>query len=88
MNEVSVKNNNQLPFDKINQGTVAVESSRAITEAQGKLLLAKQFPRNYTNCYATAIEACQRKGFADKAFFAYPRGGQTVTGVTIRFAEE
>ena len=75
-------------FNKINQGTVAVEASRAITEAQGKLLLAKQFPRNYTSCYANAIEACQRKGFAEKAFFSYPRAGQTVTGVTIRFAEE
>lgn len=88
MNEVSVKNNNHVPFNNINQGTVAVESSRAITEAQGKLLLAKQFPRNYTNCYSAAIEACQRKGFADKAFFTYPRGGKPVTGVTIRFAEE
>lgn len=75
-------------FNNINQGTVAVEASRAITEAQGKLILAKQFPRNYTSCYANAIEACQRKGFAEKAFFSYPRGGQTVTGVTIRFAEE
>ena len=75
-------------FNNINQGTVAVEASRAITEAQGKLLLAKQFPRNYTSCYANAIEACQRKGFAEKAFFSYPRAGQTVTGVTIRFAEE
>lgn len=75
-------------FDKINQGTVAIETSRAITEAQGKLLLAKRFPRSYTSCYANAIEACQRKSFAEKAFFSYPRAGQTVTGVTIRFAEE
>ena len=75
-------------FSNINQGTVAVEASRAITEAQGKLLLAKQFPRNYTTCYTKAIEACQRKSFAEKAFFSYPRAGQTVTGVTIRFAEE
>lgn len=75
-------------FDKINQGTVAVESSRAIAEAQGKLIMAKRFPRNYIESYAKAIEACQRKGFAEKAFFNYPRGGQTVTGVTIRFAEE
>lgn len=75
-------------FNNINQGTVAVEASRAITEAQGKLLLAKQFPRSYTKCYADAIQACQRKSFAEKAFFSYPRGGQTVTGVTIRFAEE
>ena len=75
-------------FDKINQGTVAVESSRAIAEAQGKLIMAKRFPRNYIESYAKAIEACQRKGFAEKAFFNYPRGRQTVTGVTIRFAEE
>ena len=75
-------------FDKINQGTVAVESSRAIAEAQGKLIMAKRFPRIYTEAYAKAIEACQRKSFAEKAFFSYPRAGQTVTGVTIRFAEE
>lgn len=75
-------------FNNISQGTVAIESSRAITEAQGKLLLAKQFPRSYTKCYAEAIQACQRMSFAEKAFFSYPRGGQTVTGPTIRFAEE
>ena len=75
-------------FNKINQGTVAVESSRAIAEAQGKLIMAKRFPRNYTESYTKAMEACQRKGFAEKAFFSYPRAGQTVTGVTIRFAEE
>lgn len=75
-------------FDAINQGTVAVESSRAIAEAQGKLIMAKRFPRNYTESYTKAMEACQRKGFAEKAFFSYPRAGQTVTGVTIRFAEE
>ena len=73
---------------KVNQGTVAIESSRAMVEAQGKLLLAKQFPRNYTQSYTKAIEACQRKGFAESAFYSYPRGKETVTGVTIRFAEE
>ena len=59
-----------------------------MVEAQGKLLLAKQFPRNYTQSYTKAIEACQRKGFAKSAFYSYPRGKETVTGVTIRFAEE
>ena len=33
-------------MDKINQGTVAIEASRAIAEAQGKLVIAKRFPRN------------------------------------------
>lgn len=75
-------------FGNINQGTVAVEASRAMTEAQGMLLLAKQFPRNYTTSFANAIQACQRREFAEKAFYSYPRGKETVTGVTIRFAEE
>ena len=33
-------------MDNINQGTVAIEASRAIAEAQGKLVIAKRFPRN------------------------------------------
>ena len=86
-NEI-VEGNKMTPvYGDVNQGTVAIESSRAITEAQGKLLLAKHFPRDYTHAYAKAMEACQRKGFAEKAFYSFPRGKETVTGVTIRFAE-
>lgn len=69
-NEVSVRNNQSVggSFNNINQGTVAVESNRAIAEAQGKLIMAKQFPRDYTKSYASAIEACQRKGLPTKRF--------------------
>ena len=75
-------------MDKINQGTVAIEASRAIAEAQGKLVIAKRFPRNEVEAYAKAMEACQRPTMAAKAFYSFPRGGQTVDGPTIRFAEE
>ena len=75
-------------MDKINQGTVAIEASRAIAEAQGKLVIAKRFPRNEVEAYAKAMEACQRPTMAAKAFYSFPRGGQTVEGPTIRFAEE
>lgn len=75
-------------YDHINQGTVAVESSRAIAEAQGKLVIAKRFPRDPVAAFAAAMQACQRKGLAEKAFYSYPRGNETVTGPTIRFAEE
>ena len=45
----SIDTNGHKPqFQNINQGTVAVESSRAIAEVQGKLVIAKNFPRNYT----------------------------------------
>ena len=75
-------------MDKINQGTVAIEASRAIAEAQGKLVIAKRFPRNEVEAYAKAMEACQRPTMAAQAFYSFPRGGQTVEGPTIRFAEE
>ena len=75
-------------MDKINQGTVAIEASRAIAEAQGKLVIAKRFPRDEVEAYAKAMEACQRPTMAAKAFYSFPRGGQTVEGPTIRFAEE
>lgn len=75
-------------LDNINQGTVAIEASRAIAEAQGKLIIAKRFPRDEVSAYAKAMEACQRPTMAEKAFYSFPRGGQTVEGPTIRFAEE
>lgn len=75
-------------MDKINQGTIAIEASRAIAEAQGKLVIAKRFPRDEVQSYAKAMEACQRPTMAAKAFYSFPRGGQTVEGPTIRFAEE
>lgn len=99
-NEIAVQNGQGLPnvpvmsngvaaqLDRINQGTVAIEASRAIAEAQGKLVIAKRFPRDEVAAYAKAMEACQRPKMAEKAFYAFPRGGQTVEGATIRFAEE
>ncbi len=75
-------------MEKSNQGTIAIEASRAIAEAQGKLVIAKRFPRDEVQSYAKAMEACQRPTMAAKAFYSFPRGGQTVEGPTIRFAEE
>lgn len=97
-NEIMVQQTNELPnmpkngvmaqMDNINQGTVAIEASRAIAEAQGKLVIAKRFPRDEVSAYAKAMETCQRPSMAEKAFYSFPRGDQTVEGPTIRFAEE
>lgn len=79
---------NSTDMENINQGTVAIEASRAIAEAQGKLVIAKRFPRDEIQSYARAMQACQRAGVAEKAFYSYNRGGSVVMGPTIRFAEE
>lgn len=71
----------------VNAGTVAVESERAIAEAQGKLVIAKRFPRDQAHAYVNIIEACKRPGLAEEACYSFPRGGEVVSGPTIRLAE-
>ncbi len=72
----------------INAGTVAIESQRAVAEVQGKLTIAKSFPRNEQESFTEVIQACQRWTFADQAMYSFPRGDQSVTGPSIRMAEE
>ena len=87
-NMPTMNNGVMAQLDNINQGTVAIEASRAIAEAQGKLVIAKRFPRDEVAAYNRVAQACQRKGIAEKAFYSYYRGGSTINGPTIRFAEE
>lgn len=76
------------PMRDINQGAVSIEQSRAIEEVRASILIAKSMPRDLAQVYEDVRNTCMRRSFADKAFYAFPRGGQTVTGVSIRFAEE
>jgi len=69
----------------LNSGAVAIESERAIAEAQGKLTLAKKFPRSMTAAISDFLEACNSPDFAATAFYAVPNRG---SGPSIRLAEE
>lgn len=80
------------PFAKtstgdVNQGTVDIEQSRAVAEAQGKLVIAKKFPRDAARAYAQVMETCSRLAFAEEATYSLPRGGESVDGPSIRLAE-
>lgn len=74
--------------EHVNAGTVEIEQSRAIAEAQGKLLIAKRFPRDQAAAFEQVMQSCSRKTMAEMAMYAYPRGEQTITGPSIRLAEE
>jgi hypothetical protein len=63
------------------------ESNRAVAEVQASLVMAKRFPRDTNAAYTAIIEACKRKRVAETALYAYKRGGQMVTGPSIRMAE-
>lgn len=65
-----------------------IESQRAMQEIQAQVLLAKKFPREESYVLSRILQACKRKHLAEEATFAYPRGGELVTGPSIRLAEE
>jgi hypothetical protein len=69
------------------QGMIAVAQSRAAQEVQAAMVVAKKFPRNEEAAFARVLRACKRKALAEGAIYAYPRGGQTVEGPSIRMAE-
>jgi hypothetical protein len=72
----------------VNGGSVAIEQDRAIAEAQGQLVLAKRFPRNLVSANAELMDACKLPALANVAFYNVPRAGGSVSGPSIRLAEE
>lgn len=60
---------------------------RYMQEVQGVVFMAKQFPRNQYDAWERIKTACQRKTLAEVAVYSYPRGGQKVSGPSIRLAE-
>lgn len=66
---------------------VDVETTRAQAETQAGFLMAKQFPRIEGQAIERIVRSCQRKALAEQAVYAFPRGGQQVTGPSIRLAE-
>jgi hypothetical protein len=75
------------PAEFISQAT-AVEQARAVAEVQAAVLVAQQVPRDLTRAVTDMRQSCSQIGLADRAFYRYPRGGQTVTGESIHLARE
>jgi len=60
----------------------------AKTQIQLAYFMAVQNPRNRHAAWGKIIEACQRPAFASKAIYNKPVGSSTITGPSIRMAEE
>lgn len=67
--------------------TAAMVVSRQAQEVQAAMVTAKKFPRNEFESFNRIMVACQRKGLAEKSMYEYPRGGERVSGPSIRLAE-
>ncbi len=69
--------------------TAAVQTTvgRYMQEIQGMVFMAKQYPRDQYAAWQRIKEACSRKSLAEVASYEYPRGGEKVSGPSIRLAE-
>lgn len=65
-----------------------VEQSRAVAEVQASLVLARANPRNEQVAEYKIMNSCKRKSLAECASYSFRRGGEIVTGASIRLAEE
>jgi len=66
---------------------IQTTNGRYNQEIQGMVFMAKQYPRDQFAAYQRIKQACERKSLAMIASYEYPRGGQKVTGPSIRLAE-
>ncbi|MFF2405756.1 hypothetical protein [Streptomyces sp. NPDC058092] len=72
---------------RVGQGT-AVEQSRAVAEVQAAIVVAQQCPRDISAAIAEMRQSCTQPYLADKAFYRFPRAGQTVSGPSVHLARE
>lgn len=61
--------------------------SRQAQEVQAAMVVAKKFPRDERVSADRILAACSRETLAKDAEYEYPRGGETITGPSIRLAE-
>lgn len=64
-----------------------VAQTREMAEAMSAVQMAKAFPRDVVAARDRILNACTRPGLAETACYTYARGGQEVTGPSIRLAE-
>lgn len=61
--------------------------SRQAQEVQAAMVIAKKFPRDEYEAMEKIKRTCQRATLAEQAIYSYPRGGQSVSGPSVRLAE-
>jgi hypothetical protein len=89
MNDVQVYENEfEQPLQPVSQGSLmSAEAMKGVAEVQAAVMMAKRFPRDQFAAFNSMMQACSRRSMAESAVYAYPRGGKSVSGPSIRLAE-
>ena len=80
-NDISMQNQKNYSL-----GMTEIEA-RQLAEIKGKMVLAKQFPRDPNESLQRIITECQNIKLAEVATYSFPRGDSEVKGPSIRLAE-
>lgn len=67
-------------------GSAVAAQAQAIVQA--RVTLATYKPRDWDEVRGRLLRSCKRTRFAESAIYELPRGGDTIKGFSIRFAEE
>lgn len=62
-------------------------TTRQAQEVQAAMIVARRFPRDEMKSLSRIVESCKRIALAEGATYEYSRGGQTISGPSIRLAE-
>lgn len=62
-------------------------AERAKAEVQARFIMAERKPRDIDEVRVRLLKHCKRRGFAERAEYAKPVGGQKIVGPSIRFVE-
>lgn len=88
MNQIAnIYESNMQVQNKELSATKEMVTTRQAQEVQAAMVIAKRFPRDEVEAFNRILKSCQRKTLAEQSMYEYPRGGQKVTGPSIRLAE-
>lgn len=63
------------------------EAQRAVAEVQAQMMIARANPRDPVKAMDLILQDCMRPGLAESAVYDYSRGGNAISGASIRLAE-
>jgi hypothetical protein len=75
------------PANMVAGALIAVEQSKAVAEVQAALVFARTQPRDPRRAMDRILQDCMRPTLAEEATYQYSRGGNDISGPSIRLAE-
>ena len=73
--------------ESVGGAVAAAGEAREIAEVKAAMAVAQMYPRDQRKAMDRILNSCARPTLAEKAQYAFARGGQEITGPSIRLAE-